>query len=64
MSNFRRGLDWLLHLLNTYTQLVTTSNYNAIADLHTLQITTANKSQSYFPTGGLPPINLSWRQAP
>jgi hypothetical protein len=22
------------------------------------------QSQSYFTTGGLPPINLSWRQAP
>jgi hypothetical protein len=33
-----------------YTQLVTTSNYNAIANLHTLQITRAHAkfSQSSF----------------
>jgi hypothetical protein len=36
-----------------YTQLVTTSNYNAVADLHALQITTAHaKLQSFvvFPS--------------
>jgi hypothetical protein len=70
MSDFRRGLDWWLDLLNTYThththtQLVSTSNYNAIADLHTLQITRESQNQSYFTTGGLSPISLSWRQAP
>jgi hypothetical protein len=34
-----RGLDWLMDLLHLYTQLLTTSNYSAIADLHTLQFT-------------------------
>jgi hypothetical protein len=36
MWDYRRGMD----LLPTYTRLGTTSNYNAIADLHTLQIIT------------------------
>jgi hypothetical protein len=36
-------LDWILDLL---TQLGTTSNYNAIANLHTLQITAAKTKSS------------------
>jgi hypothetical protein len=36
-------MDWLLDLL---TQLGLTSNYSAIADLHTLQITAANTKSS------------------
>jgi hypothetical protein len=35
-------MDWILNLLIAYTQLVTESNYSAITDLHTLQITTAH----------------------
>jgi hypothetical protein len=35
-------MDWMLDLLtHLYTPLETTTNYNAIADLHTLQITAA-----------------------
>jgi hypothetical protein len=39
-----------MDLLTTYTRLRTTSTYNAIADLHTLQITRAHvkSSQSAF----------------
>jgi hypothetical protein len=35
-------LDWIWDLLTTYTQLGSTSNYSAIANLHNLQITTAH----------------------
>jgi hypothetical protein len=35
-------LDWKMDLLTTYTRLVHTFNYNAIANLHTLQITWAS----------------------
>jgi hypothetical protein len=34
--DYRRGMDWILDLL---TQLGTTSNYSATANLHILQIT-------------------------
>jgi hypothetical protein len=37
--DYRRGLDWWLDLLNTYKQLVTTSNYNNLTGLHTLKTT-------------------------
>jgi hypothetical protein len=33
--DYRRGVDWILDLL---TQLGSTSNYSAIADFHTLKI--------------------------
>jgi hypothetical protein len=37
---YRRVLDWMIGFINTlYTQLSTTGNYRAIADLHTLQFT-------------------------
>jgi hypothetical protein len=40
MSDYRWGLDWWLDLLlTTYTQLVTTSNYNSLTGLPTLKIT-------------------------
>jgi hypothetical protein len=43
-SDCRWGLDWRMDLLPR-----TTSNYRAIADLHTLQITTAQaKPQSFI----------------
>jgi hypothetical protein len=41
MSHYARRLDRRLDLLTTLTQLVTTLNYSAIVNLHTLQITTA-----------------------
>jgi hypothetical protein len=42
MSDNRRGLDCRLGLLTALTRLVITLNYSAIADLHTLQLTTAH----------------------
>jgi hypothetical protein len=46
MSDCRRGLDWWFDLLTT--QLITTSNYNSLTGLHTLQIpvTAAHKKSS------------------
>jgi hypothetical protein len=41
-------LDWRLDLLTTNTRLVTTLNYGAIANLHTLQITTAHTKPFQF----------------
>jgi hypothetical protein len=42
MCDYRWDMDWILDLLTTqYAPLGTTSNYSAIAKLHTLQITTA-----------------------
>jgi hypothetical protein len=35
LCDYRRGTDWILDLL---TQQITTSSYNTVADLHTLQI--------------------------
>jgi hypothetical protein len=39
ISGYRRGVDWWLNLLNTYTQLITTSKYDSLTGLHTLNIT-------------------------
>jgi hypothetical protein len=46
---FRLVTGFIEHL---YTQLITTSNYNTITDLHTLQITTVHVSLSFtvFPS--------------
>jgi hypothetical protein len=39
---YRRVLDWMIGFIDTlYTVIGTTSNYSAIADLHTLQFTVA-----------------------
>jgi hypothetical protein len=39
-GGYRRGLDWMIGFIGTlFTVLGTTSNYSAIADLHTLQLT-------------------------
>jgi hypothetical protein len=46
ICDYRWGLDWWIDLLTTYAH-GTTSNYSAIANLHTSQITTA--SAKYFP---------------
>jgi hypothetical protein len=35
----RRDLDWWMDLLHLYAELLTPSDYSAIADLHTLQFT-------------------------
>jgi hypothetical protein len=41
-SDYRRGLDWWIGFIDhLYTPVATTSNYSALANLHTLQITTA-----------------------
>jgi hypothetical protein len=50
MSDYGRGLKWWLDLLNTYTQLVTTSNSSSLTGLHTLKITVdaANIKSSVF----------------
>jgi hypothetical protein len=43
MSDYRRGLDWWIEFIDDLsTQLVTTPNYSAIADRHTLQFTRAH----------------------
>jgi hypothetical protein len=42
---YRGVLDWMIGLTDTlYTQLGTTRNYSAIADLHTLQFTVTHTS--------------------
>jgi hypothetical protein len=40
MSDYRRGVDWLIGFI-AHLQNITTSNYSGIANLHTLQFTTA-----------------------
>jgi hypothetical protein len=43
MNDYRQGLDWRLALLTTFnTCVMTTLNYSATTDLHTLQIITAH----------------------
>jgi hypothetical protein len=40
----RQGLDWLIGFIDhLYTALITTRNYSAVADLHTLQFTVTHK---------------------
>jgi hypothetical protein len=39
-GDYRRVLGWMIGFIDTlFTQLGTTGNYSAIADLHTLQFT-------------------------
>jgi hypothetical protein len=45
--------------LTDLLQIVTTSNYTAIANLHTLQITTAHANPSQSFTSRFPVMNLS-----
>jgi hypothetical protein len=38
--DYRRGMNWIIVFIDhLYTQLSATSNYSALADFHTLQIT-------------------------
>jgi hypothetical protein len=47
MSDHRRGFGSVIGFtVHLYTQLVTTSNYSAIANLHTLQISRARSECS------------------
>jgi hypothetical protein len=46
ISDYRRGLDWWIDLLTQ--QVVTTNNYNIIADFHTTDQSTLKSSQSTF----------------
>jgi hypothetical protein len=49
VCDYRRSMDWILDLLTTCTHYSrTTSNYSAIANLHSLKITTAPAKP--FPT--------------
>jgi hypothetical protein len=50
MCDYRRGLDLCVFINRLYTRSGATSTYNAIADLHILQITTAHakSTQSAF----------------
>jgi hypothetical protein len=41
LSGYRRGFDWEIKFID-HLQNVTTSNYNTIANVYTLQITTAH----------------------
>jgi hypothetical protein len=41
MCDCRRGLEWLLHLLTTYTRFICTSNYSAAINFYNSQTTTA-----------------------
>jgi hypothetical protein len=43
--------------------LTPTWDYSLTADSGLSTLTEDNQSQSYFTTGGLPPMNSSWRQA-
>jgi hypothetical protein len=45
MSDYRRGLGWLIRFID-WLHIVTTSNYSAIANSHTLQITTTRTKSS------------------
>jgi hypothetical protein len=46
MCDYRRGLDWWLDLLTTYTHDSELRNYSAVANLSNLQITPANTKSS------------------
>jgi hypothetical protein len=41
LDDYTRDLDWEIGFID-HLQVVTTSNYNTIANFHTLQITTAH----------------------
>jgi hypothetical protein len=49
MSDYRRGFELEIGFIDHFnTRLVTAFNYGAIADLHTLQITTAHARSSTY----------------
>jgi hypothetical protein len=49
MSDYRRGFELEIRFIGHFsTRLVTALNYSAIADLHTLQITTAHAKSSTY----------------
>jgi hypothetical protein len=45
LSDYKRGLDWELDL--QVLQIVTTSNYSASVNSHTVQLTTARTKSSH-----------------
>jgi hypothetical protein len=49
MSDYRRGFGFVIVFIDRFdTRLVTTFNYSAIANLHTLQITRSFLARSVF----------------
>jgi hypothetical protein len=53
------GMEWIIGLLHLYTQLVITSNYNAAADLRTLQFTVTHTSVLSLLQS---PLSVSWQR--
>jgi hypothetical protein len=56
--------EWICNMFRLVTRTVSYSNWTTwpLCTVPTSQ--SQSQSQSYFTTGGLPPISSSWRQAP
>jgi hypothetical protein len=49
VCDYIQGIDWMIGFIVTlYTELGTTDNYSAIADLHTLQFTVTHTHTRVF----------------